>query len=105
MIRLRIIFITTVAATAFAVSAWAGDSQVGLRLAARYCDVCHGVERSLNPPNLAPPILDLAARANGDEAWLRAWLNPPHPALQTALSREQVDDIVAYLARLTKSTR
>ena len=105
MIRFGIILITSLVATAVAVSAWAGDSQVGLRLAARHCDVCHAVERSLNPPNLAPPLLDLASRANGGGVWLHAWLNPPHPALQTALSREQIDDIVAYLALLTKSTR
>jgi mono/diheme cytochrome c family protein len=89
--------------TAAVTSARAGDPQAGLGLAARYCDFCHSVERSLNPPNLAPPLLDLAQHTRGNSAWLRAWLNAPHPPLRTSLSRKQIDDIVAYLARLTKS--
>ncbi len=78
----------------------AGRVEAGLGLAVRYCDVCHGVERSLNPPDLAPPLLGLAQHADGGKAWLRAWLAAPHPPLKATLSPRQVDEIAAYLTAL-----
>ncbi len=81
--------------------AFAGDPQVGLALVSRFCSLCHSVGPTINPPNLAPPILDLAEKANGGKAWLRAWLQSPHPPIPDLRpSKQDVDDIAAYLAGL-----
>jgi mono/diheme cytochrome c family protein len=78
----------------------AADAEAGLGLVKRYCDVCHAVGQAPNPPNLAPPLLDLAQQTSATGAWLRAWLKAPHPALPAALSEKQIDDVIAYLAGL-----
>jgi mono/diheme cytochrome c family protein len=78
----------------------AGDAGAGLDLVNRYCDVCHGVGQAPNPPNLAPPLLDLARQTSATGTRLRSRLNAPHHALPTALSEKQIDDIIAYLAGL-----
>lgn len=75
-------------------------AEAGLGLVVRYCDVCHGLRRALNPPTLALPLLGLAPRSGGGAGWLSARLGEPHPALKTALSAQQIDDIAAYLASL-----
>lgn len=85
---------------AAAARAHAGDTQAGLDLVKRYCDVCHAVGQAPNPPNLAPPLLDLPQQTSATPTRLRGWLEAPHPALPAALSGRQIDDIVAYLAGL-----
>lgn len=86
-----------------AVCAHAGNAKVGLGLVTRYCDVCHAVGQALNPPNLAPPLLDLVPQqTSATGTWLRAWLKAPHPALPAALTEKQIEDIIAYLAGLSR---
>jgi mono/diheme cytochrome c family protein len=79
----------------------AGDAAAGKLLAERSCASCHQVEASGTARDTAPPFPALAAKGNKDMGWVRAWLSNPHPPMQGIdLSRQQTDDIVAYLQSL-----
>jgi cytochrome c len=76
----------------------AGDAEAGKELALRWCNSCHIVDQSGRGPDTAPPFPILARRSPNDRTWLRAWLTDPHPPMPNFnLSREQIDDVVAYL--------
>ena len=82
--------------SAFQVSA-AGEAVEGRRLAERWCVSCHGAT------DAAPPLEALANRPNRTAYTLRAWLTQPHPPMpDLSLTREEIDDLVAYLAELAK---
>jgi len=79
----------------------AGDAAAGKRLAERSCASCHQVEASGTARDTAPPFQAIAAKSGKDAGWVRAWLSNPHPPMQGIdLSRQQTDDIVAYLQSL-----
>jgi hypothetical protein len=53
-------------------------------------DSSHGQDAA---PTLPP--------ANRDQGWLRTWLIDPHPPMPNLhLSRQEIDDIIAYLSSL-----
>jgi mono/diheme cytochrome c family protein len=79
----------------------AGSASDGHALAQAWCSSCHMVDPSGQGPDTAPPFATIAARNPGDNGWLRAWLASPHPPMPNlGLSRQQIDDIVAYLNSL-----
>ena len=79
----------------------AGDAAAGKRLAEQSCASCHQVEPSSTARDTAPPFQAIAAKSGNDPGWVRAWLSNPHPPMQGIdLSRQQTDDIVAYLQSL-----
>lgn len=82
--------------------AWAGgDADAGKVLAQSWCVSCHIVDRSGTGADTAPPFPAIAQRSPNDRAWLRAWLAEPHPPMPNFnLSRQQIDDVVAYLDSL-----
>jgi cytochrome c len=76
----------------------AGDAQAGRDLAQSWCSSCHIVDQSGRGPDTAPPFPAVAQRSREDRGWLRAWLAAPHPPMPNFnLSRQQIDDVVAYL--------
>lgn len=80
----------------------AGDEQAGKDLARRWCSGCHIVDRSGGGTDAAPPFPVIARRNPKDRTWLRAWLTDPHPPMPNLnLSRQQIDDVVAYLDSLS----
>jgi cytochrome c len=79
----------------------AGDAEAGHRLAKQWCNTCHVVEESGSGPDTAPPFPVIAANRK-DRRWVRAWLAAPHPPMPNLnLTRQEIDDVVAYLDRLT----
>jgi len=80
----------------------AGDAQVGQRLAQQWCSGCHVVDGSRQGSDTAPSFSSIARRRAGDRTWLRAWLLAPHPPMPNFnLSRQQIDDVIAYLDSLS----
>ena len=76
----------------------AGNPAEGQRLALQWCSSCHGTS------DAAPPLETIANRPGRTAYTLRAWLMAPHPPMPNfSLPREQIDDLVAYLASLAKS--
>jgi mono/diheme cytochrome c family protein len=83
-------------------AAAAGDAQAGRNLAQRWCSGCHVVDQSGRGPDTAPPFPTIARQSQDDQGWLRAWLTAPHPPMPDLnLSRQQIDDVIAYLDSLT----
>jgi len=84
-----------------ALPAAAGDAQAGHLLARQWCTGCHIVDDSNQGRDTAPPFATIARRHAGDRGWVRAWLNSSHPSMPNFnLSRQQIDDVIAYLDSL-----
>lgn len=80
----------------------AGDAQAGRQLAQQWCTGCHVVDRSAQGADTAPSFPAIARREAQHPERLRAFLTAPHPPMAGLnLSRQQIDDIVAYLDSLT----
>jgi mono/diheme cytochrome c family protein len=78
-----------------------GSAAAGKRLAERWCASCHQIEPRAPAKDVAPPFASLGVQKGKDPGWIRAWLANPHPPMQGInLSRQQIDDIVAYLQSL-----
>jgi mono/diheme cytochrome c family protein len=78
-----------------------GRAEAGKLLAQRWCANCHQIEPSATAGDTAPPFASLGVQNGKDPGWVRAWLFNPHPPMQGInLSRQQVDDIVAYMQSL-----
>jgi mono/diheme cytochrome c family protein len=82
-------------------AAAAGDAAAGHALARQWCASCHVVDDQTKGSDTAPSFKAVAQRHGGDRSWVRAWLAAPHrPMSGIALTRQQIDDIVAYLDSL-----
>lgn len=69
-----------------------GDAVLGRALAERWCTSCHTA--GSRGSDVAPPLAQL----------LRGWLAVPHPPMRgIELSRQQIEDIIAYLRALARS--
>jgi mono/diheme cytochrome c family protein len=80
----------------------AGDAEAGRKLARLWCTSCHIVDETPRGADTAPPFPTIAER-HQDRAWIRAWITAPHPPMPNLnLSRQQIDDVVAYLDSLQK---
>jgi len=78
----------------------AGNAPAGHQLAKQWCNTCHIVEESGSGPDTAPPFPVIAERRK-DRAWVRAWLVAPHPPMPNLnLTRQEIDDVIAYLDSL-----
>lgn len=83
----------------------AGDPQRGRATATTICANCHLVnERQSGPAMDSAPSFDALARDRAmTETRLRGFLNRPHPPMpDPQLSRQQIEDIVAYLGELRR---
>jgi mono/diheme cytochrome c family protein len=81
-------------------SAEVGDPAIGKLLAQTWCGACHAISGAQRRSgDVAPPFAALVNAPGGrSDARLRGWLHDPHPPMQgITLSRQQVEDIVAYL--------
>ncbi len=81
----------------------AGDRDDGHQLARQWCSGCHSVDQANQGSDAAPSFDSIATSSGEDKAWLKAWLSAPHPTMPDMnLSREEIDDIAAYLSSLSK---
>ena len=82
-------------------AAAAGDAASGLALARTWCTGCHVVGSTDAGGDTGPPFATVANRSNLAPGALRAWLTDPHPPMPNLdLSRQQIDDVTAYLDSL-----
>lgn len=79
----------------------AADVDAGKRLTQQWCTGCHVVGGSNRGTDAAPSLPALAEQKGKDPQWVKTWLADPHPPMPNLnLSRQQIDDISAYLASL-----
>ncbi|MCW0234620.1 MAG: hypothetical protein OJJ21_13550 [Ferrovibrio sp.] len=78
-----------------------GDPAMGRMLADRWCASCHAT--TSRGSDAAPSLPRLMRGRSADEARLRTWLAAPHPPMRGIdLSRQQTEDIIAWLRQLAR---
>lgn len=103
LIVLSFTALLSLAVPASSQAAEVGDPAIGRTLAQTWCSSCHAVSGTQRRGgDVAPPFAALVAGPQGlSDARLRGWLHDPHPPMQgITLSRQQTEDIVAYLRSL-----
>jgi mono/diheme cytochrome c family protein len=80
----------------------AADAAKGGELARRWCAICHLVAADQERvPVVAPPFATIGKRPGFDAKALAQSMLAPHPQMpDRGLSREQAEDIAAYIATL-----
>ena len=81
------------------------DAAIGERLARQWCASCHLVaaDQRSAAPDTAPPFASIAARPNATPGALRTLIQMPYPRMpQIALTREEVEHLIAYIASLKR---
>lgn len=82
-----------------AAAAERGDAAMGEKLAERWCLSCHSAQA--RGADTAPPLPQLMRGRGEDAARLRGWLAAPHPPMPGIdLTREQTEDIIAWLRQI-----
>jgi len=80
-----------------------GDVEVGRVLVQRWCTSCHVVDYEGHGVDAGPALPALLGDGQRTEDELRGWLAAPHPPMPDFdLSRQEIEDIIAYLASLTE---
>jgi mono/diheme cytochrome c family protein len=77
-----------------------GNADAGHELASKLCTGCHIVGTERSGSDVAPPFLVIARDPQVTLTALHAWVAPPHPMRNLALTRQQIADINAYLDTL-----
>lgn len=99
---LGLVALLATAAVILVPDAASADAAAGKRLVDQWCVACHVPEQRARSSDSAPPFTVLAARGR-DPGWLRAWLADPHPPMPNpSLTRQEIEDIVAYLGTLRR---
>jgi mono/diheme cytochrome c family protein len=85
-------------------TALAADADNGKRLAERWCASCHVVAPDQKTANTdAPPFETIAKTSEFNAGKLAFFLLEPHPKMPNmALTRNEANDIAAYIGRLAK---
>jgi len=82
-----------------------GDAQAGRGLAANWCANCHRIAPGGPGPatDVAASFASIAAMPSTTSMSLRVFLQTPHAGMPDyRLTREQLDDVVAYLLSLRR---
>jgi len=78
-----------------------GNAEAGRQLVMRSCSSCHATQSAKTATDGAPPFSAVAKTNKERPAWIRGWLMEPHPPMPSiSLSRQQIEDIIAYLGTL-----
>jgi mono/diheme cytochrome c family protein len=101
VVAVACLFSLLIGDSAFAVALPPGNAEAGKQLVVNSCTVCHAPMDATAASDQAPPLSFLARDRRADPRWVRAWLMDPHPPMPgIMLSRQQVADVMAYLATL-----
>jgi len=79
----------------------AGDAEHGAVIAKRWCANCHLASPGQTTAKVDPPPFESIARRWRDDHALAIFLADPHPKMPNwGLSRQEIDDLVAYIRSL-----
>ena len=105
MRRLAVLIVLATVAMPALAQTEPGDAAAGLRLAATWCANCHRVAPGGPGPSTdaAPTFRAIAQMPSTTSISLRVFLQTPHPNMPDyRLTREELDDVVAYLVSLKR---
>jgi cytochrome c len=78
-----------------------GDAETGRELVRRWCTSCHVVDVEGKGADAGPALPGLLAGKQRSADEIRGWLADPHPPMPNLnLSRQEIEDILAYLQSL-----
>jgi mono/diheme cytochrome c family protein len=102
MRRLAAISALVVLSLPVAPAAFAADAANGAELARRWCAACHLVAPDQERvPTVAPPFATIGKRPGFNARALAQSMLAPHPQMpDRGLSRDEAEDIAAYIATL-----
>ena len=102
--QLRILAILTIFLGYAPATYAAGDVNAGRDLVTRSCSSCHALSSATVATDGVPPLSVLARDNKQRPAWIHGWLMDPHPPMpRISLSRQQIDDVIAYLISLSSN--
>jgi mono/diheme cytochrome c family protein len=79
-----------------------GDPEAGRDLVRSWCTACHVVDLEGTGADAGPALPALLAGKQRSADEIRGWLADPHPPMPNLnLSRQEIEDILAYLESLT----
>ena len=79
-----------------------GDPEAGRAIVRSWCTACHVVDLEGTGADAGPPLPALLAGKQRSADEIRGWLADPHPPMPNLnLSRQEIEDILAYLESLT----
>lgn len=79
-----------------------GDAEAGRQLALTWCTACHVVDVEGRGADVGPALPLVFADGARTPDQIRGWLADPHPPMpKFDLTRQEIDDIVAYLQTMT----
>ena len=85
-------------------AASAADAAAGKTLVETWCTSCHVTPAAAKGGDTAPPFAEIAERRALEPDELRRLLADPHPPMpKLHLSRQQVDDVAAYIRSLHRN--
>jgi mono/diheme cytochrome c family protein len=100
-----LVVVAALAAAAPAAAQQQPNARIGERLARQWCASCHLVaaDQRAPAPDVAPPFASIAARPQASAGALRTIIQMPYPRMpQIALSRDEVEHIIAYILSLKR---
>jgi mono/diheme cytochrome c family protein len=78
-----------------------GNAAAGRELVLRSCTSCHATENATSASDTAPPLSFISRDIKDRRVWVRGWLMNPHPPMRGInLSRQEINDVIAYLETL-----
>jgi mono/diheme cytochrome c family protein len=78
-----------------------GNVEAGRQLVLNSCSTCHSTSNTNVASDAAPPLSFIARDNKQRPEWIRGWLMDPHPPMPgIMLSRQQINDVIAYLNSL-----
>jgi mono/diheme cytochrome c family protein len=98
-----LLFACLLASLLFGTPALAADAEKGKRIAQSRCSPCHVVIPMQRQELSNSPPFDQIARKNDLNPEMLAYLIlSPHPRMNMSLSREEADDLAAYIISLRR---
>lgn len=80
-----------------------GDPEIGRELALIWCTSCHVVDEAGHGADAGPALPALLGDGQRTADEIRGWLAAPHPPMPDFnLSRQEIENIVAYLETLAQ---
>jgi mono/diheme cytochrome c family protein len=100
----RKIWLALLALSVVPLSAWAqGDPEHGRVLTRTWCTSCHVVDLEGRGADAGPALPALLGDGQRTSDEIRGWLAAPHPPMPDFdLTRQEIEDIVAYLESLVQ---
>ncbi|WP_051091789.1 c-type cytochrome [Methylosarcina fibrata] len=102
MLRLSILFVSSMLVLGLTGNAQAADASAGAEIFAKNCNMCHSGGKNMLNPAKTLSMTDLKNNQMDSEAAIITLVTngkPPMPAFGSTLSEEQIKNVAAYVVQ------